>query len=415
MRRFIAVDDCGIRINPMIVEGQIHGGLAEGVGIALMELIAFDEQGNCLGGSFMDYLIPTAMEVPDWELGETVTPSPHHPIGAKGVGESPTVGSPPAIVNAVIDALHEPLGVDHIDMPCTPGAGVGGDAGQGDAAAVITTAARRAARGAAGRAPRVRQGDGRPRAEPDERPRRATRRSCCADGTIDGFVGGVVRRELGAPARRCACWRRASRCCCGSCPSAGGDEPAEDGAVTVAQPVPERRRARDLPRAARCRRRGCVVVGDAPVAQALRELGPHVGFEAAAPADGAGRVAARTRALVVASHGRDEERGARRGADGRRAVRRAGRQPRAAAPPCARALDVADELRGRAAHAGGAGHRRAHAGGDRAVDPRRDRRRSGRVPGAPRGDAARRRSPVRRSAERAPGSGVLLPRPWLHG
>ena len=120
VRRFIAVDDCGVRINPMIVEGQIHGGLAEGVGIALMELIAFDEQGNCIGGSFMDYLIPTALEVPAWELGETVTPSPHHPIGAKGVGESPTVGSPPAIVNAVIDALHESHGVDHIDMPCTP-------------------------------------------------------------------------------------------------------------------------------------------------------------------------------------------------------------------------------------------------------------------------------------------------------
>jgi carbon-monoxide dehydrogenase large subunit len=120
VRRFIAVDDCGVRINSMIVEGQIHGGLAEGVGIALMELIAFDEQGNCIGGSFMDYLIPTALEVPAWELGETVTPSPHHPIGAKGVGESPTVGSPPAIVNAIIDALHESHGVDHIDMPCTP-------------------------------------------------------------------------------------------------------------------------------------------------------------------------------------------------------------------------------------------------------------------------------------------------------
>jgi carbon-monoxide dehydrogenase large subunit len=120
VRRFIAVDDCGVRINPMIVEGQIHGGLAEGIGIALMELIAFDEQGNCLGGSFMDYLIPTAKETPDWELGFTVTPSPHHPIGAKGVGESPNVGSPPAIVNAVIDALYETHGVDHIDMPMTP-------------------------------------------------------------------------------------------------------------------------------------------------------------------------------------------------------------------------------------------------------------------------------------------------------
>ncbi len=119
VRRFIAVDDCGTRINPMIIEGQVHGGLTDGVGMALMEIIAFDEDGNCLGGSLMDYLIPTSMEVPDWETGHTVTPSPHHPIGAKGVGESATVGSPPAIVNAVVDAL-KPFGVRHADMPLTP-------------------------------------------------------------------------------------------------------------------------------------------------------------------------------------------------------------------------------------------------------------------------------------------------------
>lgn len=121
VRRFIAVDDCGIRINPMIVEGQVHGGLADGLGMALMQVIAFDEDGNCLGGSFMDYLLPTSVECPSWELGETVTPSPHHPIGAKGVGESATVGSPAAVVNAVIDAL-KPLGVRHVDMPLTPAA-----------------------------------------------------------------------------------------------------------------------------------------------------------------------------------------------------------------------------------------------------------------------------------------------------
>ncbi|HET9139017.1 aerobic carbon-monoxide dehydrogenase large subunit [Actinophytocola sp.] len=121
VRRFIAVDDCGVRINPTIVEGQVHGGLADGVGMALMELIAFDEDGNCLGGSFMDYLLPTSMECPSWELGETVTPSPHHPIGAKGVGESATVGSPAAVVNAVVDALR-PFGVTHADMPLTPAA-----------------------------------------------------------------------------------------------------------------------------------------------------------------------------------------------------------------------------------------------------------------------------------------------------
>jgi aerobic carbon-monoxide dehydrogenase large subunit len=116
VRRFIAVDDCGPRINPMIVEGQIHGGLADGIGMALMEVIAFDKDGNCLGGSFMDYLLPTSMECPSWELGETVTPSPHHPQGLKGVGESATVGSPPAVVNAVLDAI----GVRHADMPLTP-------------------------------------------------------------------------------------------------------------------------------------------------------------------------------------------------------------------------------------------------------------------------------------------------------
>jgi len=119
VRRFIAVDDCGTRINPMIVEGQVHGGLADGIGMALMEVIAFDEEGNNLGGSFMDYLLPTSMECPDWELGETVTPSPHHPIGAKGVGESATVGSPAAVVNAVMDAI-APFGVRHADMPLTP-------------------------------------------------------------------------------------------------------------------------------------------------------------------------------------------------------------------------------------------------------------------------------------------------------
>jgi carbon-monoxide dehydrogenase large subunit len=119
VRRMVAVDDCGVRINPMIVEGQIHGGLTEGFGIAFMELITFDADGNCIGSNFMDYLLPTAWESPIFELGETTTPSPHHPLGAKGVGESPTVGSPAAYVNAVIDAL-SPYGVTNIDMPLSP-------------------------------------------------------------------------------------------------------------------------------------------------------------------------------------------------------------------------------------------------------------------------------------------------------
>src|SRR5260221_12249175 len=118
VRRMVAVDDCGVRINPMIVEGQIHGGLTEGFGIAFMELISFDADGNCLGSTFMDYLLPTAWETPRFETLATVTPSPHHPLGAKGVGESATVGSPAAYVNAVIDALAQ-YGGRNIDMPVT--------------------------------------------------------------------------------------------------------------------------------------------------------------------------------------------------------------------------------------------------------------------------------------------------------
>ena len=119
VRRFVAIDDCGNIINPMIVDGQIHGGLNMGLAPALYEEITYDELGNNMAGTFMDYLVPTAMESPAWETGKTTTPSPHHPIGAKGVGESATVGAPPAIANAVVDALWH-LGVRNIDIPITP-------------------------------------------------------------------------------------------------------------------------------------------------------------------------------------------------------------------------------------------------------------------------------------------------------
>jgi carbon-monoxide dehydrogenase large subunit len=118
VRRFLAVDDCGTIINPLVVEGQIHGGLTEGFAIAFMQEIQYDSDGNNLNTNFTDYLVPTSLETPHWETDKTTTPSPHHPIGAKGVGESPNVGSPAAFVNAVIDAL-SPLGVRHIDMPIT--------------------------------------------------------------------------------------------------------------------------------------------------------------------------------------------------------------------------------------------------------------------------------------------------------
>ena len=119
VRRFLAVDDCGNIINPMIVEGQIHGGLTMGLAPSLFEEISYDDEGNITGGSFMEYLVPTAVETPNWETDKTVTPSPHHPLGAKGVGESATVGAPPAIVNAVVDALSH-LGVRHMEIPLTP-------------------------------------------------------------------------------------------------------------------------------------------------------------------------------------------------------------------------------------------------------------------------------------------------------
>jgi carbon-monoxide dehydrogenase large subunit len=117
--QFVAVDDCGVRINPMIVEGQIMGGLTEAYAMANMQYQTYDEEGNIIGGNYMDFLLPTAWETPGFELYEVVTPCPHHPIGAKGVGECATVGGPAAFVNAVVDALKD-KGVRNIDMPLMP-------------------------------------------------------------------------------------------------------------------------------------------------------------------------------------------------------------------------------------------------------------------------------------------------------
>jgi len=117
--KVVAVDDCGVRINPMIVEGQIMGGLTEAYAMASMQFITFDAEGNCVGSNYLDYLLPTAWETPGFELHEVVTPCPHHPIGAKGIGECATVGGPAAFVNAVMDALKD-SGVRNIDMPLLP-------------------------------------------------------------------------------------------------------------------------------------------------------------------------------------------------------------------------------------------------------------------------------------------------------
>ena len=190
VRRMVALDDCGVRINPMIVEGQIQGGLTEGFAASSMQFITFDEDGNCIGSNFMDYLIPTAWETPKFELLETVTPSPHHPIGAKGVGESATVGSPAAYVNAVIDALAH-LGVRNIDMPLLPDRVWSRDPRFRPTRVVLGR--RRARRGggsgagpAAHSSSRQSYGGGRrPRATP------APKRSCSRMGRVHGFLGGA--------------------------------------------------------------------------------------------------------------------------------------------------------------------------------------------------------------------------------
>ena len=119
LREYYSVDDCGPRISPLLVEGQIHGGLAQGIGQALLEEVIFDDQGQLLTGSLMDYTVPRADDFPRFTIDKTVTETTLNPLGAKGIGEAATIGSTPAVVNAVMDAL-QPFGVTHIDMPLTP-------------------------------------------------------------------------------------------------------------------------------------------------------------------------------------------------------------------------------------------------------------------------------------------------------
>ena len=116
VRTFVSVDDCGVRISPMLVAGQVHGGLAQGIAQALYEELVYGEDGQLVTGTLMDYAVPKADDLPSFTTAETVTPTPHNPMGAKGIGEAATIGSTPAVVNAVVDALR-PLGVRHLDMP----------------------------------------------------------------------------------------------------------------------------------------------------------------------------------------------------------------------------------------------------------------------------------------------------------
>jgi carbon-monoxide dehydrogenase large subunit len=118
-QRYIAVDDCGNMINPMLVHGQVHGGIVQSLGQALYEEAVYDDQGQLASGTLMDYAIPKAAMIPWFEMDSTVTPSPVNPMGVKGVGEAGSIGATPAIVSAVIDAL-SPYGVLHMDMPIKP-------------------------------------------------------------------------------------------------------------------------------------------------------------------------------------------------------------------------------------------------------------------------------------------------------
>src|SRR5207237_2714302 len=116
IKKYVAVDDCGTQINPLLVEGQVQGGIAHSIGQALFEQTVYDENGQLLTGEFMDYALPRAVDIPDYILGHTVTPSPVNPLGVKGVGEAGTIGATPAIANAVLDALST-LGITHLDLP----------------------------------------------------------------------------------------------------------------------------------------------------------------------------------------------------------------------------------------------------------------------------------------------------------
>jgi carbon-monoxide dehydrogenase large subunit len=117
--RYVAVDDCGVVINPLVVEGQVHGGVAQGIAEALFEEARYDEEGNLLHGTMTTYMVPGPPELPNFELHRTETPSPTNPLGVKGIGEAGTIASPPAVINAIVDAL-APLGVTNVGRPATP-------------------------------------------------------------------------------------------------------------------------------------------------------------------------------------------------------------------------------------------------------------------------------------------------------
>jgi carbon-monoxide dehydrogenase large subunit len=119
LEKYVAVDDCGNQINPLIVEGQVHGGIVQGIGQALFEEAVYDPDGNLVTSNLADYMVPSAAEFPNLITDHTVTPSPSNPMGVKGVGEAGTIAAAPAVINAIVDALG-PFGITDIDMPASP-------------------------------------------------------------------------------------------------------------------------------------------------------------------------------------------------------------------------------------------------------------------------------------------------------
>jgi carbon-monoxide dehydrogenase large subunit len=119
VHRYLAVDDCGPAINPMLIDGQVHGGIVHAIGQVLYERVHYDEDGQLVTGTFVDYALPSAAELPSFELDRTETPSPTNSLGVKGIGEAGTIGASAAVTNAVVDAL-KPLGVSYLNMPLTP-------------------------------------------------------------------------------------------------------------------------------------------------------------------------------------------------------------------------------------------------------------------------------------------------------
>ena len=296
VRRFLAVDDCGTRINPMIIEGQVHGGLVDGIGMALMEMIAFDEEGNCLGGSFMDYLIPTAMEVPHFETGphrHAVTAPSDRGQGHRGVGNRRFAAGGGQRRGGCVGAVRR----SSRGHAAHTVAGVGGDAGQGEATD-LTTISERAQQLRRSRTPFVHATVVRAAQPTSAHP--GDEAILLADGTIEGFVGGQCAQNSVRTAAMGAL-KGGESVLLRVLPDGDVHFPDAPGACVVVNPclsggaleiflVPEM----PAPLVRIC--------GQTPIAEALAQLCAGVGYDVSTDGDDLSG----TTAVVIASHGGPE-------------------------------------------------------------------------------------------------------------